>query len=317
MSQTDETMREEAAAWFVRLRDPATADWVGFTAWLEQDPAHNAAYEAVALADEDYGELVAETAPPRPSNDNPAVPARRLGRMAGWATVAAAAVAAIGYPMLTTAPETYAVETVAGQRNIVHLDDGTRIDLNGGSRLTLRKGDNRFASLDHGEATFTVTHDEAHPFTVHVGDDVIQDVGTVFNIVRDKGVMETAVSQGAVIYNPDGEAVRVNAGQVLRLSADGRNATVSAIAPAEVATWRNDRLVYNNAPLSRVAADLSRNLHAPVRISPDIAARPFSGVIMLDGDEAALLPRIGAMLDVTITHEVDGWRLSSHPGGSR
>ncbi|ARR54931.1 iron dicitrate transport regulator FecR [Rhizorhabdus wittichii DC-6] len=318
MSQIDEARKEEAAAWFIRLRDPATADWEGFTAWLERDPANNGAYEAVALADDDYASLVEQAAPPQPSNDNPAGEPRRLGRVAGWATAAAAVmVAAVSYPLLTGAPATYAVETAAGQRNTIRLDDGTRIDINGDSKVTLRKDDNRFASLDRGEATFTVTHDAKNPFAVKVGDDVIQDVGTVFNIVRDAGGMETAVSSGAVVYNPEGEAVRVAAGQVLRLSADGKTVTVGTVAPADVAAWRKDRLVYDNVTLARVAADLSRNLGTPVRISPDIAARPFSGVILLGGDQAALLPRIGAMLDVTITHEVDGWRLSSHAGDGR
>lgn len=317
MSQIDERKMEEAAAWFVRQRDPATADWEGFIAWLERDPANNTAYEAVALADGDYGTLVAATAPPQPSNDNPVAEPRRIGRIAGWAAAAAAVLVAAAYPMLNSAPEVYAVETAPGQRDTVRLDDGTRIDLNGDSRITLHRGDNRFASLDRGEATFTVTHDERNPFAVKVGDDVIQDVGTVFNIVRDSNGMETAVSSGMVVYNPDGEAKRVGAGQVLRLSADRSKVTVGVIAPTEVATWRSDRLVYRDAPLVRIAADLSRNLGTPVRISPDIAQQRFSGVIMLGGDQAALLPRIGAMLDVATTHEVDGWRLSSRTGDSR
>ena len=311
MSQIEDKKREAAAAWFLNLRDPATADWEGFMAWLEADPTHNDLYEAVALADNDYGVLIEDAALPQPSNDNPQIERRRIGRFAGWATAAAAVVAAASYPLLTTAPASYAIETGVGERNSVRLDDGTRIDLNGGTRITLRKGDNRYASLDRGEAVFTVVHDEKNPFTVHVGDDQLQDVGTVFNVVRDKGVVETSVASGAVLYNPDGEAVRVDAGHVLRTAANGATMTLAAIAPAEVASWRDNKLIYKNAPLGRVAADLSRNLGTKVRISPDIAARPFSGVIVLGGDQATLLPRIGAMLDVTISHESDGWRLSS------
>jgi len=317
MSQIDHARMEEAATWFVRQRDPASADWEGFINWLEQDPANNDAYEAIALADGDYGTLVGVTAPPQPSNDNPATEPRRIGRMAGWAAAATAVLVAVAYPLLNSAPEVYVVETAPGQRNTIRLDDGTRIDVNGDSKITLRRGDNRFASLDRGEATFTVTHDERNPFSVKVGDDIIQDVGTVFNIVRDGDGMETAVSSGMVVYNPAGEATRVGAGQVLRLSATGKRVTIGTIAPGEVATWRSDRLVYRDAPIARVAADLSRNLGTPVRISPDIADHRFSGVLMLDGDQAALLPRIGTMLDVTTTHEVDGWRLSSRTADNR
>lgn len=317
MSQTEVMKREEAAAWFLRLRDPATADWEGFMAWLEADPAHNDLYEAIALADGDYGALIDGAALPQSSNDNPQIERRRLGHFAGWAAAAAAAtVAAAVYPLLTASPATYAIETAAGERNSVRLDDGTRIELNGDTRITLRKGDSRFASLERGEAVFAVVHDAKNPFTVHVGDDQLQDVGTVFNVVRDGDRLETAVASGAVMYNPDGEAVRVDAGQVLRTVAASGSMTLGPIAPAEVASWRDNRLTYKNAPLGKVAADLSRNLGTRVRITPDIAARPFSGVIMLGGDQATLLPRIGAMLDVTITHEANGWRLSSRTGDS-
>ena len=313
MSPIEDKKREEAAAWFISLRDPAMADWEGFTAWLEADPAHNGLYEAIALADGDYGALVDRTAPPQPqpSNDNPRTEPRRIRRIAGWATAAAAVAAAVGYPLLIATPESYAIETAAGQRNSVQLDDGTRIELNGDSRITLRKGDNRFASLDRGEATFTVAHDASNPFTVHVGGDQFQDVGTVFNIVRDSGGVETAVASGAVLYNPGRDAVRIDAGHILKASAGAGGLSLTAIEPTEIASWRTNRLIYKNVPLEKVAADLSRNLGTAVRIAPEIAGRPFSGVIMLGGDEATLLPQIGAMLDVTVTHETNGWRLSS------
>lgn len=318
MSQIDDYKREEAVAWFIGLRDPATADWDGFMAWLEADPAHNGLYEAVALADGDYAGLIDAAALPQPSNDNPQIDRRKIGRFAGWATAAAAVVVvAAGYPLLSPAPATYAVETGLGEHRSVQLDDGTRIELNGNSRLTLRKGDNRYASLDRGEAAFTVVHDEQNPFTVHVGADRFQDVGTVFNIVRDGGMIETAVASGAVVYNPHGEAVRIDAGHVLRSSPDGASMTLGAISPTEVAAWRQNELIYKNATLGRVAADLSRNLGMPIRIAPDIAARPFSGVIRLGGDQATLFPRIAALLDVTITHESNGWRLSSRARDSR
>ncbi len=309
MPPIDESKDAEAVAWFLNLRDPATADWDGFTDWLEQDPAHGALYEAVAFADGDYAALVAEAAMPVPSNDNPQIERRRLPWVMGWAAATAAVIGAFSYPLLTAAPQAYAVETAAGERHMVKLDDGTRIELNGDTRITLHKGDARFASLDRGEATFTVIHDASHPFTVHVGDDQVQDVGTMFNIVRGKDGIETSVGSGAVLYNPDREAVQIVAGH--RLQTSTGNMALSTIAPSEVATWRSNRLIFKDASLDRVATDLSRNLGMPVRISPDIAMRRFSGVIMLNGDRATLLPRIGSLLDVTMKQEFDGWRMSS------
>lgn len=308
MTHFDDQKREEAVSWFLSLRDPMTADWDGFTTWLEQDQVHGEIYEEVALADGAYGDLQMAAALPLPSNDNPASD-RWQARHIGWAMAAVAMIGAVAYPLLDQAPATYAIETAPGQRNSVSLDDGTRIDLNGDTKITLKKGDNRFASLDRGEARFTVIHDASNPFTVHVGEDQIQDVGTVFNVVRNAHGLETAVASGAVLYNPGRETVRVDAGR--RLQSSAGSMALTNIAPADVAAWRMNKLIYKDVALETVAADLSRNLGTPVHIAPDIAMQRFSGVIMLDGDKAKLLPKIGPLLDVTIAHDVDGWRMSS------
>ena len=317
MSHSEDLKRAEAVDWFLRLRDPATADWDGFMDWLERDPAHNAIYETLALADADYAPIRQENVAPAPvpSNDNPVEERRTLKRFAGWSFAVTALIAAVSYPLLNSAPVTYAVETRPGQHDMIRLDDGSQIELNGDSRISLRKGDNRFAALDRGEATFTVTHDPKNPFTVHVGDDQIQDVGTVFNIVRDGDMVETAVASGEVLYNPGREAVRVVAGHQLRTSAGSM--ALTAIKPSQVAAWRDNKLVYNDAQLSQIATDLSRNLGAPVRISPDIASRRFTGVIMLDKDRTLLPSKLGALLDVSVTHEFNGWRLSSRVRDNR
>ncbi|MBW8910312.1 MAG: DUF4880 domain-containing protein, partial [Sphingomonas sp.] len=88
MSQGDAQMREEAAGWFLRQRDPARADWDGFVAWLEADPAHNVAYEAVALADDELEPWIGDRRPADiPSNDN--IPHRAHARPRWLAGMAA------------------------------------------------------------------------------------------------------------------------------------------------------------------------------------------------------------------------------------
>jgi len=309
MTRFDDQKRVEAIGWFLSLRDAATADWDGFTTWLEQDAAHSDIYEEVALADGDYAALAGAAAVPTSSNDNLESVRPKVRRFAGWSLAIVATLGAVGYPLLNTAPATYAVETAPGERNRVTLADGSRIELNGGTRITLRRDDDRFASLDRGEATFTVVHDANNPFTVHVGDDQVQDVGTVFNIVRGADGLETTVASGAVLYNPGREAVQVVAGHKLQTS-PGRMA-LTVIAPAEVASWRTNKLIYKDASFDTVAADLSRNLGSPVRVSPDIAQRRFSGIIMLDGNRTTLARKIGSLLGVTMTHDFNGWRMSS------
>ncbi|WP_340316423.1 FecR family protein [Rhizorhabdus argentea] len=311
MSQGDAEMREEAAGWFLRQRDPARADWDGFVLWLEADPAHNAAYEAVALADDDLESWIVDRAPELPSNDNLPPPARARPRwFAGTAAAAAILVGGlVSYPRLNPVGATYAVETGAGRRRLVMLDDGTKIELNGGSRLGLRRGDTRFASLDRGEATFTVVHDPAAPFEVHSGDVTLRDVGTVFNVIRTGSDTEAAVAEGAVLFDPNGDAIRLGAGRMINVSATGA-AVIGEVDPSTVGAWRKDRLVYQNASLARIAADLSRNVGALVTVAPELERERFSGVILLDDDHPRLFARIGALLDVDATQDGKAWHLA-------
>jgi transmembrane sensor len=317
MSQDKARIREEAADWFMRQADPARADWDGFLAWLEADPTHNDAYEAVALADGAYAELVEDSRGTAPaSNDN--VPNRiRRGRwFTGIGSAAAAMVAGVvAWPLIVPTAATYAVETGAGERRAVTLEDGTRIEMNGDTKLTLRKGDARFAMLDRGEAAFTVVHDQAAPFEVQAGDTTLRDVGTVFNVVRSGSELEAAVAEGAVMLNPDVDAVRLDAGKIVRVS--GQQVVVGKIDPSTVGTWRKDRLVYQNAPLSRIAEDLARNLGHPVLLAPELARERFSGVIILGEDRAHLRARIGALLDVDAVQNGRAWRLGPRKHASR
>lgn len=317
MSEVDAKIREEAAGWYIRQRDPARADWDAFLGWLEENPAHNAAYDAVALVDDEIGELAATHRAAEASNDNLPPPRRSARRwFAGLAGGAALGVAALaGWPLIAPATN-YAIATAPGQHRMVTLDDGTRIEMNGGTSLTLRKGDSRFASLDTGEASFTVVHDAGNPFEVKVGDAVLRDVGTIFNVVRTGDGMEAAVAEGAVMFNPDSDAVRLDAGRTIKVSASGP-AVLGRVDPQAVGAWRKHRLVYQDASLSRIAADLSRNLGAAVTVAPELAHERFSGVILLGDDRPHMFARIAALLDVDAVHDGEAWHLAPHKRSSR
>ena len=54
------TVRDQAALWMARARDPRFGDWDGLTEWLEADPAHNLAYEEMFAAHDLAGALERE-----------------------------------------------------------------------------------------------------------------------------------------------------------------------------------------------------------------------------------------------------------------
>lgn len=311
-----ERIEEEAIAWHVRLRGGAADEWERFTLWLEADPLHAEVYDEVALADDALGALPA--APPRPLLPvrEEAPPPRRHGRRAflGWG-IAAALVGTLGYVSLAPREDLYEVVTRPGERRVLSLADGSRIDLNGASRIVLDRERIRFARLTQGEALFTIAREPAHPFEVEAGADEIRVLGTVFNVWLSPDSVEVGVSEGAVLFNPDGEAVRLNAGNAVRKS-EGRYSAGPTDAAA-IGSWRAARLVYSSATVARIAADLSRNIGVPVEASPEVAGRPFSGVIVLDGDRDRLFLRVSALLALDARRSGDGWLLTASSGAAR
>lgn len=303
------TPLDQAIGWTIRLKDGSPDDWRAFTAWLEADPAHLAAYDDVSRADDTLGQIPAQ---PRPviADQPPAhSPVRsRRGWLVGGGV--AAAMAGVLATSLVQAPAAYALETRPGEHRTVQLADGSRIDLNGGSRVMLDRKNPRMASLERGEALFTVVHDARRPFKVKVGADVLEDLGTVFAVIHEGTTTEVAVSEGAVLYNPDREAVRIAPGQ--KLSEEGGDRVLLAqVDPRTVGAWRTGRLSYSGAPLMRVAADLRRNLGVTVHVDPALSARRFTGLVQLDGGQELLFERLSALLEVQAVRTGNGWTLTA------
>lgn len=295
-----------AIDWKIRLKQGSAEDWRGFTDWLEANPAHLAAWDAIEQLDADLDALPKRTA--RPVLAAQPTPARApSGRRWAWGGGIAAALTAVVSVALLQSPDLQTIETAPGERRQIALADGSRIDLNGGTRIAIDRDNPRFARLEQGQALFTVRHDAARPFEVRAGDDVLQDLGTVFDVVVDKGATRVAVAEGAVLYNPAGERVRLDPGMALREAGD--EILVASVAADSVAGWRDGRLSYSAAPIAQVAMDLSRNLGVPVSVEPAIAAKPFTGLIVLDPNRELLFERLAALLGVRAVRSGGGWAL--------
>lgn len=310
---TGQDRDREAIGWVLKLRAGGdAADWLAFTEWLEADPANAAAYEAAELADDGL-EALAPAEALRAAETRP-VSARRwpTRRFVLGGGIAAALAAVVGISTLRPVADPYLVETAAGERRAVDLADGSRIELNGGTRITLDRSDARLARLEHGEALFTVVHDDDDPFVVLAGEARIVDLGTVFNVVHSDSLTEVGVAEGLVSYRQGRDAVELRPGMTMQV-ADGSAARVSRGAATDVASWRGGRLTYRDATVGRVADDLGRNLGLLVKARPEVAARPFTGVINLDG-RADSVPRAAALMGVSAVRREDGaWLLGAEP----
>lgn len=327
----DETARIDAIGWHIRLRDGVAEDWEAFTQWLEADPAHNAAYDAVVAEDFVLDTAFHAAGTPSPisiaanddapgDNDDDARPAHSSARrwMVTLAALAALFVATLlAWPMLAPSSTVYPVETRPGETRMIALSDGGEIALNGGTRVMLDRANPRYAALESGEARFRIVHDAANPFTLHLGDRQLVDVGTVFNVMRNDGGVLVEVQEGAVRYDPATAAIDLKAGQTLRAPADGKPAVVGSKPTELIGTWREGRLSYRNATIAAVAQDLSRSIGLPVAVAPEIAGQHFTGTIQLDTDRTRLIQTVGALLAVDARQVDSGWRLSAANRASR
>ncbi|WP_327754695.1 FecR domain-containing protein [Sphingobium sp. SJ10-10] len=308
-------MNEEALGWVIRTRDPEFADWEAFTTWLEADPARAPVYDALMAADADLAGIV--PAEPvtiaTPANDAGSRGWRPVRWLAGGA-IAAALVGVVSVGLLNR-PDIYTVTTRPGETRSIALDDGTRVELNGGTTMRFDRHDARFAALDSGEAAFTVQHDAANPFRVTVGDALFEDAGTVFNIVHTGGATRIAVSEGKVIYNPKAEAIALPAGR--GLSEDESGLRVMDIATDAVASWRQGRLTYANAPVTQISADIARSLGVRLNATPGAGAVRFTGTIRLDRDTVRFFGQAAPLMGLSAVKQGDGWLLKEGDGPPR
>jgi transmembrane sensor len=212
-------------------------------------------------------------------------------------------------------------QTGVGQTDSVTLSDGTRLRLGPDSRLTLAAayGEGTRDVVLAGEAAFEVVHDEALPFTVRAGSARIQDLGTAFTVrAAGDGEVRVVVTEGSVrlagTASSAGSGVVLNAGDRGRVT--GEEAPVVEPAAAADLAWTEGRLVFEDASMARVAADLRRWYGVNVRIAdPALAERTLTAQFAGEPVEEVLRV-IGLALVADIQMRGDTAVLSAPPGAS-
>ncbi len=304
--------RMSAADWVARLSgEPAEGDWLSFEIWLQSAPGHRAAYDkAMALwLDLDRQAAPLAAAISDLSLDGPSRRLRPRGPTLYWGgamgLVAAVAVTfAALHPYRATEPTVYATDH--GQRRAITLADGTKVVLNGASKISVRLERNkREITLAQGEAAFEVVHDANRPFQVHVGDQTLRDLGTEFDVLRANGEITVTVREGLVeVRRAKGgqRSLALTAGSRLMHKEGADSSTVMPVSADDAFAWRSGRLIYRDRPLSEIAADLNRYGENQIRVDGPAASLRFSGVLIID-DQAVMVRRLAALLPVSQTRQ--------------
>jgi transmembrane sensor len=253
---------------------PAT-EAAAVQAQIEKDPALSKLFRAVQSADlsgidASHPDVEVALRRVRMRMQRPA-PQQPLARF--WIPVAATLAAAAGVLFLTrTTPETPATvavtapqvfRTSTGVRDTVSLADGSTVVLGPGSELTVNATypAPREVTL-RGQARFDVVHDTTRPFTVRTSQAVVTDLGTVFTINDfDGSAIDVTVQSGSVrlstAQKPDSGVV-LNAGDAGAISTRGVLTREAKAASDNDLAWMTGRLVFRDAPMIKVRAELRR-----------------------------------------------------------
>ncbi|MBN2971134.1 FecR domain-containing protein [Roseomonas aeriglobus] len=312
MTDDGADLMDRAIAWHLRLVDAGVDDWAAFVDWLEADPAHAAAYDRVAMRDRVVAaEHFPQAASPAGNdNDAPLAAPRHRWRWIAGGSAIAAGLAAVMVPQLLPQATAYEVATAAGERRALTLQDGTRVELSGGTRLRLDPATPRLVALEQGEALFTVRHDAARPFVVTAAGRTVQDVGTVFNVASSDAALSVEVAEGSVVYEPDGAAVMLHAGDGVSVDASANTVRRTRFAPDTVGGWRHGVLTFNERPLRDVAGTLNRLYGFQIELSPGLSGQPFTGMVRFSGAADRDVPHLAELIGATWRRDEGRWVLS-------
>ncbi|MCY0854398.1 FecR family protein [Cupriavidus sp. D39] len=324
---TPDAPREAAARWFARTRDGSLSEQerVEMAAWLDASPVHRAEYTALERIWQAAGALDPERLRALAPGPAPAAAARRSRPALHAAMLASLCAVAVGAAWLVRqqaapGPATYAASdashytasfsTAPGERRRVTLPDGSVVELNTRTRLSVRfEPGQRTVTLADGEAMFEVAHASERPFVVDAGSGTVTVTGTRFDVRRDGAEVAVAVESGSVGVQGRSaapSAARLSAGLGTRIAADGRVAPAAAVDLGATMAWREGKLLFKDQPLSLVAAEVSRYRRSPVRISDaGTGALRLSSVFRAD-DTDALLAALPQFLPVGVRTLADG-----------
>lgn len=307
----DQDVMEQAVAWHTVLEQDE-ADWDGYMLWLEADPRHRDAFDAVSLVmatvDDHRAGIAGLLAAQHPTD----CPRKGFGRVLAYAGggMAAAIALMIAIPLLRApAPmQIYNAENVGDRA--VDLNNGVRVTLSPSSSIVVRGKEAGRIELSRGEAFFDVRHDPGRTLTVTAGGYSISDIGTRFAVNLAAETFRVGVSQGSISVAPpkSDQPVRVSAGY--QLVGGGNTLKMSPVAPAEVGSWREGRLSYSDTPLELVLADITRYSNKRVEVDPSLENTHFSGILVI-GDGSKLVEDLATLIGARIREEGDRIRLSA------
>lgn len=174
------------------------------------------------------------------------------------------------------------VETPKGGQYQVVLSDGSHVWLNAASSLRYPA---QFAANERrveltGEAYFEVAKDKTRPFRVASNNQIVEVLGTHFNInsYADEPTTLTTLLEGSVKINSN---TILKPGEQASLVKNG-NVNVKAVDTDEAVAWKNGIFQFDNTGLEAVMRQLARWYDVEIQYDGKVPSRTFTGKIHKD-----------------------------------
>jgi ferric-dicitrate binding protein FerR (iron transport regulator) len=171
-------------------------------------------------------------------------------------------------------------KTVSGEKSIVNFSDGTKITLNGNSKLKYlaKPFNNRREVYLEGEAFFEVNHDSSRQFVVNCNNISTTDIGTKFNISAYSNEKEIKVSLVAGQVNiSEYETDHIKKETMLQpkqqylYNTINKTYNIKEFDVEEIIGWKDNYLKFNNETLTNVFARLERAYGVKFELAPGVS----------------------------------------------
>lgn len=324
----------EAIAWAARLADGdlTVEEQMELQAWLDLDPENGVMMERVVAGWQPVEHYA--THPDIVALRAAALDAARrshrrrqtrsvLDRHWRWMLAAASVVVTLtgGATWLSTVPQTYV--TAVGERRIVVLPDGSKMSLDGATKLRVRyAGNSRKLWLDGGRARFDVAKDSLRPFSVTSAGRVVVATGTSFSVERLREQVRVVLYEGRVSVLSEGSSGRPGAksdgraakptitlapgNQLVALASDA-SVQPTVVAHADTVqslSWEVGQLDFDREPLSLAIERVNRYAPTPLVVADNSTAAVRISGVFNTGDTQAFLQ--GISVAYAIRHRANG-----------
>lgn len=175
------------------------------------------------------------------------------------------------------------ITTPVGGQYTVILSDGTKVWLNSASSIkfpTFFIGDERPVEIE-GEAYFEVAKDKKKPFKVLCDAQVVEVLGTHFNVnaYKDEANIKTTLVEGSVKVSSEGKSNTITPGQQAQVSRANHTVNIVTVDTEEATSWKSGFFMFNDEDIHSIMRKISRWYGVEVVFQDDNINEKFGGVV--------------------------------------